>query len=694
MRKFSLYFYNGIKEHWRAELRGMKVQRAPCWILPLACALEPCEGKEHLLMKNQFPTLFSPCMIGNVEIKNRICKAPQTTGFSHMDGTVSSRLVRYYEDLAKGEVGMIIVEYAFVDRDCSKSASNQLGICDDEYIVGLGWLADTIKNLGSVPCIQIEHCGRQRFLGPPMKSASPNPWPLMYDRYGKAAIPSELTINEIDQLIEDFGKAAWRAKTAGFQVVEIHGAHGYLITNFLSPFTNQRRDWYGGSRENRFRFLEQVFKRCKEYVGEDFPIIVRLSGTDYEPGGMTIEDTIYYAKRLEELGCAAIDVSGGDHHQMIHQVTPMQIPRGHNVWAAEAIEKEVNIPVFATGSITQPAYAEEILASGKADFISMGRPLLADPYWAKKAMEGHPEDISPCIRCNEGCLDRGNHLGKSINCTMNPLLGFEDALALKPAEHKKKIAVVGGGPGGLKAADTAALKGHEVTLFEKRKLGGYLHEASYPEFKADIRDAMNYLITQIHKRGITIVEKEAKAEDLSGFDVVIIAAGASPVKLSVPGADRENVTMAVDVLCEAAEKPTGKIVVVGGGLIGTETAVMFGQNPDNQVTIVEMLPQIMNGCSDSDHTVYSDMIREHKIQVHTSARVLEIGDEGVLIEEKGKKLTVPADHVFLAVGMKPNRSLYDELKAEGKEVYNVGDSLATGKIYDAIHAGYKAAWRI
>ena len=645
-------------------------------------------------MNHQFPTLFSPYKIGNVEIKNRICKAPQTTGLSHMDGTVSSRLVRCYEDLAKGEVGMIIVEYAFVDRDCSKSASNQLGICDDEYIVGLGWLADTIKNNDCVPCIQIEHCGRQRFLGPPMKSASPNPWPLMYERYGQAAIPEELTIEEIHQLIEDFGRAALRAKTAGFQVVEIHGAHGYLITNFLSPFTNQRKDWYGGSRENRFRFLEQVFKRCREYVGEDFPIIVRLSGTDYEPGGMTIEDTIYYAKRLEELGCAAIDVSGGDHHQMIHQVSPMQIPRGHNVWAAEAIKKEVNIPVFATGSITQPQFAEEILASGKADFISMGRPLLADPYWAKKAMEGHPEDISPCIRCNEGCLDRGNHLGKSINCTMNPLLGFEDALALRPAEHPEKIAVVGGGPAGMKAADAAALRGHQVSLFEKRKLGGYLHEASYPEFKADIRDALNYLVTQVRKHGVTIVEKEAKLEDLTDFDAVIVAAGASPVGLKVPGADLPTVNLAVDVLCGEAEKPSGKIVVIGGGMIGTETAVLFGQNPDNQVTIIEMLPQIMKGCSDSDRTVYGEMIREHHIQVFTSSRVTEITDEGVVMEQNGRRRLIPADHVFLATGMRPNRDLYDSLKAQGRRVYNVGDSLEPGKIYDAIHTGYKAGWKI
>ena len=243
---------------------------------------------------------------------------------------------------------------------------------------------------------------------------------------------------------------------------------------------------------------------------------------------------------------------------MIHQVTPMQLSRGHNVWAAEAIKKEVSIPVFATGSITQPDYAEEILASGKADFISMGRPLLADPYWAKKAMEGHAEDISPCIRCNEGCLDRGNHLGKSINCTMNPTLGFEDALAIRPAEAPKKVAVVGGGPAGLKAADTAALRGHEVTLFEKRALGGYLHEASYPEFKADIRDALKYLVTQVNKHGVKVVEKEAALEDLKGFDAVIVAAGTTPAGLRVPGADRPEVSIAVDALRPDGIRPRAR----------------------------------------------------------------------------------------------------------------------------------------
>lgn len=648
------------------------------------------------MMHEQFPHLFSPGKIGNVEIKNRICKAPQTSGLSNLDGSVSPRLVRYYEDLANGEVGMIIVEYAYVDKLYSKSASNQLAICDNEYMVGLGWLADTIRNLGSVPCIQIEHCGRQRFLGPPMKSASRNPWPLMYERYGSAAIPEELTIPEIDEIVEAFGKAAWRAKTAGFQVVELHGAHGYLITNFLSPFTNQRTDWYGGSRENRFRFLEHVFQCCKDYVGEDFPLIVRLSGTDYEPNGMTIDDTIYYAKRLEAMGCAAIDVSGGDHHMMIHQVTPMQLSQGHNVWAAEAIKKEVSIPVFATGSITLPSFAEEILASGKGDFISMGRPLLADPFWAKKAREGRPEDIAPCIRCNEGCLDRGNHLGKSISCTMNPLLGFEDALAPKPVANPRKVAVIGGGPAGLEAAAVAAECGHTVTLFEKRRLGGYLHEASAAEFKADIRNALNYLVTKVKKRNVQIREEEATLEKLQkgGFAAVIVATGTSPVKLPVPGGERDNVLLAVDVLDQKTVTPTGKIVVIGGGLIGVEAAVEYGIKPENQVAIVEMLPAIMRDCSDSDRIVYSQMIAEHGIETLTSARVVEITAEGVVVEYKGGRRTLPADYVLVAVGMRPQQALYDSLKEAGMEVVRVGDCVKPGKIYDAIHSGHLAGLRI
>ena len=285
-------------------------------------------------------------------------------------------------------------------------------------------------------------------------------------------------------------------------------------------------------------------------------------------------------------------------------------------------------------------------------------------------------------------------MGKSINCTMNPLLGFEDALAIRPAEVKKKVAVVGGGPAGLKAADTAALRGHDVTLFEKRSLGGYLFEASYPGFKADIRDAHKYLVTQVNKHGVHIVEKEAGLNDLAEFDAVIVATGASPAGLRLPGADRENVTLAVEALKDGGPRPIGEVVVIGGGLIGVETAILFSQQENTHVTILEMLPQIMNGCSDSDHTVYSQWIEERGMTVYTNARVTAIGDEGVITEIRGRRQVIPADHVFVATGMKPNRSLYDQLLEKGVQTFNVGDSAVTGKIYDAIHSGYKAGLKV
>ena len=276
---------------------------------------------------------------------------------------------------------------------------------------------------------------------------------------------------------------------------------------------------------------------------------------------------------------------------------------------------------------------------------------------------------------------------------MNPTLCFEEALAIHPAETAKKIAVVGGGPAGMQAAVVAAKRGHQVTLFEKRKLGGLLHEASLPEFKADIRNALAYLITQVKKAGVEVVEKAAQAEDLAGFDGVILAAGADPIALPVPGADSPKVQLAVDILNEKADGIRGNIVVIGGGLIGTETAVHLSTKEGNHVTVVEMLPQIMKDCSDCDHIVYTEMIKDNHIQVLTSARVVEITADGVVVEKNGRQ-TIHADHILVAVGLKPNRTLGDQLQEMGVPVVVVGDCGKVGKIYDAIHSGYKAGLRI
>jgi len=648
-------------------------------------------------MSKRFPKLSESGKIGTLDIKNRVVKAPQSTGMSNMDGSVSERLVRHYRELARGGTGLIVVEYAFVDNIASKSAHCQLGISSNEHIPGLAWLADVIKDNGARAAIQIEHCGRQKFLGTkPIKSASAIPWPALEARVGRDAVPEVLTIDEIDAIVEAFGDAACRAVAAGFELIEIHGAHGYLLTNFLSPHTNKRNDLYGGSLDNRMRIVVEITDNIRKKIGPDFPLTIRLSGTDYEPDGFGIEETIQVAKVLEQHGIDAIHVSGGDHHQMIHQVSPMAVDRAHNVWAAEAIKKEINIPVIASGSITTPELAEEIIASGKGDFVGLGRPLWADQYWTKKALEDRPEDIRPCIRCNEGCLERTFFKFRAVTCGVNPTIGREGELEVTPSPVKKRVVVIGGGPGGMEAARVCALRGHEVELYEKRKLGGALNEASAPDFKSDIRFFQDYLLAQLKKLNVKVIEQEVTPEMLSGkgYDVAVVAAGARPIKLDIPGIDKPIVREAVDMLSDGHNLGQ-KVVVVGGGLVGSETAIHLAEQGKN-VTVVEMLDNIMSDCAVTDKIAYSERIAKDKVAVLTGHKLEMVNDKSITVSDKtGKMREIEADTVIMAVGFVPRRELYEKISQNGiKEVYSIGDCVCPGKIYDAVHTAYKTALNI
>lgn len=645
-------------------------------------------------MSKMFPHLFTPGRIGSLTLKNRILKAPQSSGMSNMDGTVSERLVRYYRDQAAGGAGCIVVEYAYVDDIGAKSAHCHLGISSNEHIPGLAWLAENIREMGSVPGIQIEHCGRQKFLGTqPICAPSAIPWPKLWDQYGVQAVPHVLTVEEIQDIVHAFGDSALRAKKAGFELVEIHGAHGYLLTNFFSPHTNHRTDLYGGSLENRMRIYVEIVRDVRKKVGPDFPVTIRLSGTDYEPDGFPIEDTIAMARVLEKEGIDAFHISGGDHHTMIHQVSPMAMSICHNTWAAEAIKKAVGVPVIASGSITLPQYAEEIIASGKGDFVGLGRPLWADPEWPNKAAADHPEDIRPCIRCNEGCLERTFFNYKAITCALNPVVSREGELKITPAPVKKKVAVVGAGAAGLEAARVLALRGHDVTLYEEKdKKGGLLHEAAAPEFKADIRPFMQYQITAIEKLGIPVVQKKATPADLEGFDAVVCATGSLPIIPNLPGVEKP---IAVDCLSAInGAKPVGKkVVVVGGGLVGTETALDLAEN-GHSVTLVELLPRIMKDVAVTDFLAYSERIAKTDMRILTDTRLEEVLDNGARISGPKGEEVVEADTVILALGLKAEQGLYNELAAAGKEVYLAGDAVKAGKIFDAIHTAYRVAIRI
>ncbi len=645
-------------------------------------------------MSKMFPHLFAPGKIGTLTLKNRILKAPQSSGMSNMDGTVSERLVRDYRDQAAGGAGCIVVEYAYVDDIGAKSAHCHLGISSNEHIPGLAWLAENIREMGSVPAIQIEHCGRQKFLGTqPICAPSALPWPKLWDQYGVQAVPHVLTIEEIQDIVHAFGDSALRAKKAGFELVEIHGAHGYLLTNFFSPHTNHRTDLYGGSLENRMRIYVEIVRDVRKKVGPDFPVTIRLSGTDYEPDGFPIEDTIAMAKVLEREGIDAFHISGGDHHTMIHQVSPMAMSLCHNTWAAEAIKKEVSVPVIASGSITLPEYAEDIITSGKGDFVGLGRPLWADPEWPNKAAADHPEDIRPCIRCNEGCLERTFFNYKAITCAVNPVVSREGELKIAPAPVKKKGAVVGAVTAGMEAARVLALRGHDVTIYEEKdKKGGLLHEAAAPEFKADIRPFMQYQITALEKLGVPVVQKKATAADLEGYDAVVCATGSLPIIPHIPGVEKP---IAVDCLSAInGAKPVGKkVVVIGGGLVGTETALDLAEN-GHSVTLVEMLPKIMKDVAVTDFLAYSERIAKTDMRILTETRLEEVLDNGARVSAKKGEETIEADTVILALGLKAEQGLYNELAAAGKEVYLVGDAVKAGKIFDAIHTAYRVGLRI
>ena len=636
-----------------------------------------------------FPKLFETGYIGNLKVKNRLIRAAMMTFFGSLDGSVTERTIKHYHELALGGVGLVIVEYSYIDRKSSKANYCQLSISDNDYIPGLAWLAMTIKQNGAMAGIQISHAGGQRYLlTPPKKVPSQALWEVIQGK-GEPA-PEELTVEEIEEIVDAFGEAALRAKKACFDLVEVHGSHGYLITEFLSTLTNRRTDKYGGSLDNRMRFLIEIIQNIRKKVGFDYPLTVRLNGSEYLKGGITIEESIETVRALEKNGVNAVHVSGGTHRNNDKLVVPMYWPRGYHVWAAEEIKKTVGIPVIASGSVTTPELAEEILKEGKADFISLARPLLADPFFPKKAEEGRPEDITPCIRCNIGCEGRPEG---ALTCTVNIAVGREEEFRIKETIKPKKIAVIGGGPAGMETARIAAMRGHEVTLFEKRKLGGMLIEASVPEFKENIRSLVKYLAGQLEKLGVKVIYEEADAEVIkkSGMNAVIIAGGAIPIIPEVPGIGKSIAVGALEVL--NGTKVGNEVLVVGGGLVGCETALFLAEQK-KRVTVVEMLDQVlleMNAAGPK--LAFFERLNKQHVKIEINTELEEIVEDGIIVSDKeGRKRKLKGDTVVIALGLKAQNKLYNELvPLADMDVYSIGDYVKPRNIYDAIHEGHLIA---
>lgn len=634
--------------------------------------------------------IFESVNIGALELKNRIVMPPMGTGFGNGDGTVSERMKRYYGRRAAGGAGMIIVEVTAAAPE-GIGFPGCLGIWDDGFIAGLSELADEIKSNGARAALQIFHAGRQTrgaFIGTQPVGPSPVPWPPAGE------MPRELGADEVHELVEKFSDATLRAKKAGFDAVEFHGAHGYLICQFLSPQSNRRTDEYGGKKpEQRAAFAVRIIRKTREKVGPDFPLLFRISAEERIKDGLTLEDTKVMAKLIEDAGADAVHVSAGNYGAMWWVIQPMMMERGCLVPLAEEIKKSVSVPVIAVGRFNDPEFAESILQEGKADLIAMGRALIADPDLPNKYRDGRYEEIRMCAACNV-CAD--NFFVSGVNCMQNAEAGRETEREITPAAKKKKVVVIGGGPGGMEAARVCAVRGHDVTLVEKTdRLGGALNLAIIPPGKGELENLIRYYRATLEKLDVKIeFGKNSTVDDVKkgNPDVVIIATGGLPVIPEVAGLEK-GVATAVEVLSGKAAIGR-KVVVFGGSALGCEVALFLAEE-GKEVTLLAKREKWGRNLSPSIKMgYYGPNFKKHKVNIITNAALDEVTEEGIYIKKEGKKQFVETDGVVLAAGFCADDRLYKSLKGKAPGVYAIGDCKRAGTIADAIHDAYDLCCRL
>ena len=651
----------------------------------------------------QFKNLFQPIRIGNLEVRNRTVMGPTATHFENEDGSFTQRGIDHYAARAKGGAGIIIIGCVTVDTRARYFCSSPCA-WDDKYIPNWKQMADAIHEGGAKLFPQLMHPGPIDPRPGICVNASRVPVPtLMPEVWGD---PKELTVAEIEQIIDDFGEAARRMREAGCDGVEFHMAHGaYALTaSFVSPILNKRTDEYGGTIEGRMKFPLECIKAIKAKAGEDFPIIVRVSGEELDPYSRTLRETFYVVDMLEKAGVAAIEVSGGSCPAGGWRVTPVNgLPMAINADAAEEVKKRTKLPVLAVGNIRTPEMGDYLIESGAADMVVYSRGFIADPEWPNKAAGGRLDDIMVCCGC-VGCnvlLNNGKHIG----CTINTDCGKERAdTAIIPAENSKNVMIIGAGPAGLEAARVARLRGHDVTIVEKSgKLGGQFNIAAVSPSKQSLTMLVKYFANQMKKLGVKIeLNTEATPEFIAQRkpDAVIVATGAQPlIPKSIPGYDKENVTTAWDVL--SSEKiigPCENVAVIGGGAIGCEIAEYLAgrfTRPFTKgritVTVVEMLDHLAHGLDFGTMAHHADLLGEYGVNVHLSSIVKEIKDDGLVFEKNGKDhILTGIDTVILAMGSKPYDTLSEKLREIVPEVHVIGDAKQAQTALEATYAGAEA----
>ncbi len=666
----------------------------------------------------EFPNLFSPIKINHMELKNRIVMTAMHLGYTP-DGEVTDRLTDFYALRAKGGVGLIIVGGCRLD-DYGGMAS-MISINEDRFIPGLQRLTNAVKENGAKISAQLFHAGRYAH-----SAAIGGRTP-----FSSSAVRSKLTgetpraleLDEIPAVQDLFAEAAVRARTSGFDSVEILGSAGYLISQFLSPLTNLRQDAYGGSFENRMRFGVEVAEKVRKAVGPDFPVIMRIAGNDFMEGGNTNAEARRFAAELEKAGIDLFDVTGGWHETRVPQLT-MFVPRKAYIYLAKGIKSAVSVPVLASNRVNDPHIGEEILARGEADLVTMARALIVDPDLPNKARQGKTHLIYHCVACNQGCFD-SIFKTEPATCLVNPRAGREGELSCIPAREPKKVLVIGGGPAGMKAACTLAERGHRVTLVEKQDtLGGQLLLNRRIPGREELVTAAEDLSHNLKALNVdTLLGREADIQLIKDMspDAVVVATGARPIRPDIPGIDNPKVVQAWDLL--AGKATAGKkVVIIGGNAVGLETALYLAcqgtLSPEvlhflmvNRAESVETLTELLN-TGDKDVTV-AEMTKKVGQDIGASTRwtvlaelgrlgvtilkgstAVEITTEGLKIEKGDQAAFLPADTIVLAVGSTPENALVSEIESLVPEVTVVGDAKDPRQALDAVREGFLAGLEI
>ncbi|HCW54657.1 MAG TPA: NADH:flavin oxidoreductase [Clostridium sp.] len=642
---------------------------------------------------NKYKNLFTPFKIGNMEVKNRIVMSPMGTNSAHIDGTIADDEITYYEERAKGGTGMIIMGCQFINPELAQGSLE--GVLEKPYVIPqLSTLIEACHRWGAKVCCQLS-CGTGRNAFPNMFGEPPFSSSATPSTYNPEVKCRPLSKDDIKNIMNQFKQSSSIAKNAGYDAIEVHAHAGYLIDQFMSPVWNLRTDEYGGSAENRMRFAVEIVEAIKEGAGKDMPVLFRIALDHLFEGGRTLEESMELIKILEKAGVDAIDVDAGCYERIDYIFPTAYLGDACMEYVCEEARKNVSIPILNSGNHT-PETAVRLIESGNADFVMFGRQLIADPYMANKLMNNHPEDVRPCIRCNEECVGRIVTKLSKTSCAVNPASCEEARFKIVKGDTKKKVVVIGAGPAGLEAARVAALEGHDVTIFEKdSKVGGQLLAAATPNFKNQLKKLIKWYEVQLNKLGVTLIpNKEVRAEDkiLEECDNIIVATGAKPVELNIKGINNENVINVIEAHKNKEKIKGDKIVICGGGLSGCDSAIELASEHNKKVTIVEMADAIAKDVLFINNVSIQVRIKELGIEVYTNSKVTEFTDKGVLIEKiDGTSELIQADTIVTAFGMKPDNSIANEIR---NRYYNktriVGDVEKVGKVATAVRSGFYA----